>query len=272
MDFPDFPFKSPISYTHHSKVLEYLNNYTQHFNLLPYIHFQKSLLKISRINTAKEGKDRSWLVKVQNQITNQTEEHNFDVVILSPGRYSTPKWPQIEGLNFFSGLVIHSHDYRSREPYSGQRVVVVGAGPSGIDITLEVASVASEVIFLNRGSEAQQYPNLPNNILQIRGQIDCITGPNSLKIFKVDEEYLDLEKVNAIILATGYQLSSLACLDQESCGLKLNSDDTVEGIYRHLINIRYPSMALLSICKPTLSFPFYHQQVFFELLYFYFVF
>ena len=266
MDYPDFPFRSPISYTHHSKVLEYLHSYAAHFNLLPYIRFQQSLLKISRVEKEEDTTESGWLVKVLNQQTKETEDHHFDVVVLSPGRYSAPNWPPLEGLNLFSGSVIHSHDYRFREPYIDKRkVVVIGAGPSGIDMALDVASVATEVIFLNR-SVTSFSSNLPANVRQVRGEIHRFTGLSSVsvKVFEKNREetFAEFEEVDGVILATGYRLSTLGFLDLESCGLDWNEDeDTVEGIYRHLINISQPSMALLSVSKPTLSFPLYHQQV-----------
>jgi len=47
----------------------------------------------------------------------------------------------------FTGKVLHSHDYREPTPLVGQRVVVVGAGPSGMDLALEIAGCAKEVVF-----------------------------------------------------------------------------------------------------------------------------
>ena len=266
MDYPDFPFRSPISYTHHSKVLEYLHDYAAHFNLLPCIRFQQTLLKISRVENGDNIKS-GWLVKVLNQQTEQVENHHFDVIVLSPGRYSAPNWPPLQGLNLFSGSVIHSHDYRFREPYIDKRkVMVIGAGPSGIDMALDVASVATEVIFLNRSVTNFSSSNLPVNVRQVRGEIHRFTGPFSVsaKILEEngEETFAEFEEVDGVILATGYRLSTLGFLDLKSCGLVWNeNEDTVEGIYRHLINISQPSMALLSVSKPTLSFPLYHQQV-----------
>lgn len=265
MDFPDFPFESAISYTHHNVVLEYLNSYAGHFNILPYIRFRHSLVRISRIQNS--GETGSWLVTVLDQAANTTTDHHFDVVILSTGRYCTPKWPQnLENLESFSGSVIHSHDYRHREPYSGQRVVVVGAGPSGIDMTLEVASVAKEVIFLKHGTSKRAFPNLPANVRQVRGEIVRFSGPTSITLSVLgegDEKHPEeLVNVDSVILATGYKLSCLGYLDLPSCGLKFNAEEnTVEGLYRQMINICHPSMALLSVCMPTVSFPLFHQQV-----------
>lgn len=45
----------------------------------------------------------------------------------------------------FSGTIIHSHDYREPESYKNRKVLSVGAGPSGLDITLDIATIADTV-------------------------------------------------------------------------------------------------------------------------------
>lgn len=64
----------------------------------------------------------------------------------SSSHYSVPKIPSIKDIEKFCGRQTHSHDYREPEPFKGERVVILGAGPSGVDISLEVAAVAKEVI------------------------------------------------------------------------------------------------------------------------------
>ena len=45
----------------------------------------------------------------------------------------------------FPGALMHTHSYREPASFAGQRVVVVGASPSGEDISREVARVARKV-------------------------------------------------------------------------------------------------------------------------------
>ena len=44
-----------------------------------------------------------------------------------------------------STQVIHSHDYRTPEQFDGKRVVVIGIGNSGGDISVELSRRASQV-------------------------------------------------------------------------------------------------------------------------------
>ena len=52
---------------------------------------------------------------------------------------------EIPGIEKFKGRQIHSHIYRSPEDFQGERVVLLGGGVSGIDISLEVSRNAKEV-------------------------------------------------------------------------------------------------------------------------------
>lgn len=57
-----------------------------------------------------------------------------------------PRIPSIKDIEKFRGRKIHSHDYREPESFKGLRVVMLGAGESGLDICVEVATMAKEVI------------------------------------------------------------------------------------------------------------------------------
>jgi len=49
-------------------------------------------------------------------------------------------------LELFQGEIWHSRDYRTPEPFAGKKIVVLGGGPSAIDISIELAECASQVI------------------------------------------------------------------------------------------------------------------------------
>lgn len=59
--------------------------------------------------------------------------------------YHTPNIPTFAGVETFSGRTVHSHDYRKPDDFKGLSVVVVGAGPSGLDIALDISAAAKQV-------------------------------------------------------------------------------------------------------------------------------
>jgi len=43
-------------------------------------------------------------------------------------------------------MKIHSHDYRDSSVFKDKNTVVIGCGPSGLDISFDIAKVAEKVI------------------------------------------------------------------------------------------------------------------------------
>ena len=255
MEFVDFPAKCTESYIHHTEVYGYLNDYSNHFCLNQFINFRHHLKHLTR-----DHANDCWTITVHDITQNRTYTQQFDIVILCPGRHSVPLWPQIKSMHQFNGSIIHSHDYRCREPYTGQRVAVVGGGPSGIDICLELSKVADDVIFINR---TKHFQPLPDNVHQINASLQGFKQKSI--VIRKDDKTVEFP-ADSVILATGYRFN-LGYLDQENCGLRWNSDDTIDGLYRHMINIKYPSMVLMGVCqRSVLPFPLYNQQVCYQSL------
>lgn len=63
-------------------------------------------------------------------------------VVTATGGFTRPNSPHLPGIENFSGRVLHTAEYRSPRTFSGQRVVVVGGGNSGVQIASELADVA----------------------------------------------------------------------------------------------------------------------------------
>ncbi|XP_067412870.1 uncharacterized protein [Emydura macquarii macquarii] len=142
MAFPDLPFDPSLpSFLHHSDVLAYLESYTDHFRIREHIRFSWLVDAVS----PAEGSEGSWDVMAcwaQDRRVQATER--FDAVLVCSGHYSNPFIPPIPGLGTFTGLLLHSHQYRCPEPFAGRTVVLLGAGPSGLDLALQLAPVAQQ--------------------------------------------------------------------------------------------------------------------------------
>ncbi|GAA4687788.1 putative flavoprotein involved in K+ transport [Promicromonospora umidemergens] len=61
------------------------------------------------------------------------------IVIAATGAFSSPHQPSLPGLDRFTGAVLHSSEYRDPAPFAGQRVVVVGAANSAVQIAVDLA-------------------------------------------------------------------------------------------------------------------------------------
>jgi putative flavoprotein involved in K+ transport len=64
------------------------------------------------------------------------------MAIAATGGFRRPHRPALQGLEQFTGTVLHSSQYRAPDAFAGRRVVVVGAGNSAVQIAADLASVA----------------------------------------------------------------------------------------------------------------------------------
>lgn len=62
-------------------------------------------------------------------------------VVNATGTWRKPFWPTYPGQSSFAGRQLHVHDYRSAEEFRDQRVVIVGAGVSAIQLLDEISQV-----------------------------------------------------------------------------------------------------------------------------------
>ncbi|RZQ62471.1 flavin-containing monooxygenase [Amycolatopsis suaedae] len=70
-------------------------------------------------------------------------------VVAATGQFDNPYRPELPALGNYTGTVLHAADYRRPEPFAGQRVVVVGAGNSAVQIAAELVEHA-EVTLASR--------------------------------------------------------------------------------------------------------------------------
>lgn len=149
MCYSDFPMPEDFPvYLHHSKILEYLHLYAEHFNLLKYIQFQTKVCTVEQHpDFAATGK---WNIETENEGKRKVDV--FDAIIVCNGHYNDPYLPLdcFPGLEHFKGRHIHSRYYKTCEEYRGKTVVVVGTGNSAADISVELSHIAKQVYLSSR--------------------------------------------------------------------------------------------------------------------------
>ncbi|KAM6461831.1 uncharacterized protein PHA67_009706 isoform 1-T3 [Liasis olivaceus] len=254
MAFPDFPFDPSLpSFLHHLEVLAYLDSYAEQFGVCDHIRFQWQVEDIRPIQR-DEGSLGGWFVTATQhpESTQQVTEH-FDAIMVCTGHYTVPFIPPIPGLDTFQGRLLHSHSYRCPEPFANQSVVLVGAGPSGVDLALQLSPVAAQVVLSHKG---QPVCGLPKNVIQL---------PPLLKVGQKTVVFTDGSKMPAdvLILCTGYKYS-FPFLDLAQLGLQ-ETDYGVGPLYQYLVPPQHPSLFLIGLCQQICPFPHFHCQVLFAL-------
>lgn len=87
------------------------------------------------------GSTASWQL-----VDQRGEVCEADVVVSAVGMFSTPRWPDIDGLDAFAGTVMHSARWDPDHDLTGERVAVLGTGASAIQI---VPAIVDQVAHLD---------------------------------------------------------------------------------------------------------------------------
>lgn len=99
---------------------------------------------------------------------------------------------------------MHSHDYRVPEVFSGKNVLVIGAGPSGMDIALEISYVAKKV-FLSHHLKEKPRSVFPDNLTQ-KPDIQALNGDKAVFIDGTSEE------IDTVFFCTGRVYIIILCM------------------------------------------------------------
>lgn len=245
MGYPDFPIpEQERSYLTAKEILGFLEQYAKNFDLLKYVKFNHHVRYVTPIGD-------EWEVIVRDLINNEDKSYKFDAVMVCNGHYHTPIYATFPGLETFPGEQMHSHDYRQPDIFKDKRVIVIGAGPSGIDLSLEIASTASQVI-LSRYKNSDDIKNVfPDNV-KMKFEITAINGK------QIIFEDGTVEEADTLFYCTGYKYS-FPFLSEE-CGIKVE-ENCVQPLYKHLIHVEHPTLCLIGLPYYVCAFALFDLQV-----------
>jgi cation diffusion facilitator CzcD-associated flavoprotein CzcO len=124
-EFPDFPMpKEYPQFPSKKQIHDYLLSYVNHYQL------RDNLFLRSEIKMVKPISDNQWQLTFGNG-----EIKQYKGVIVANGLFRQSNIPQYPGS--FSGEIMHASNYKSPSILKDKRILVVGAGNSGVDISVE---------------------------------------------------------------------------------------------------------------------------------------
>jgi amino acid transporter len=124
-DYPDYPSWSQIR--------DYVRSFAREYGL-----YDRVTLGVAVTSAEPLDGDR-WRVELSTG-----EVHEYDGLIAAPGVTWHPNLPDIAGAEDFGGELRHSVTFRDGAEFRGKRVLVVGAGNSGVDIACDAARNADQ--------------------------------------------------------------------------------------------------------------------------------
>ncbi|MEV5551649.1 NAD(P)/FAD-dependent oxidoreductase [Streptomyces sp. NPDC052309] len=102
-------------------------------------------IRTSTTVTSVLPRDGAWVVRADDGA-----EFTAGTVVAATGAFRSPYTPDAPGREEFAGRSLHAADYRSPEPFTGRRVVVVGGGNSAVQIAAELGAVAETTLASRR--------------------------------------------------------------------------------------------------------------------------
>jgi putative flavoprotein involved in K+ transport len=132
--FPGFEFRGdPERYPSRAEVVDYLREYAATLDA--------DIRTGCRVTSVASEGERGFLVTTDTGDAIRTAG-----VVAATGTFGSPHVPALLGEHTFAGRLLHVAEYHHPEPYVDQRVVVVGAGDSALQVGYELAQVARVTI------------------------------------------------------------------------------------------------------------------------------
>ncbi|RZS12847.1 hypothetical protein BHM03_00044352 [Ensete ventricosum] len=127
-EFPEYPTRKQF--------IGYLESYAKQFDISP--RFNQSVQSAKYDETS--GLWRVTAVVAGDDSGNRSAEVEYigRWLVAATGENAEKVVPELEGLGEFGGDVKHVCDYKSGEVYRGKRVLVVGCGNSGMEVSLDL--------------------------------------------------------------------------------------------------------------------------------------
>ncbi|KAF9517872.1 hypothetical protein BS47DRAFT_1339115 [Hydnum rufescens UP504] len=251
MAFHDFLFPPSTSlFPPASHVLDYLRAYADHFDLRRHIRFLTSVESL-RWNTEIS----KWeLIAVEGDKDKRPVKGLYDAMIFANGSYRKPRLPSIPGIGEWEGTgrkFTHAVSYREPSPFRGLNVLVVGAGPTGMDISNELTQTARVVYRSAPGASRTD-----EGAILMRGRVIALHPEDN----RVDyEDGTSDTGIEHIIFATGYTFSfpSMEGLVPDANPPSGLSTSHIYPLARHIFPLRdYSPRTLAFVGLPTLLVPF----------------
>ncbi|GAB0095738.1 Flavin-containing monooxygenase [Sergentomyia squamirostris] len=233
MGYPDFPITiGEKSFLTADEVQSFHHIYADYFDLKRHIKLLHSVILV------QPYAETQWKITTKDLANNRMFSSIFDFVLICNGINNSPHIPIYRDQDKFLGKQLHSHEYRSKDIFRGEQVLIVGSGASAYDLFSDAKEVATYVVQSYRGGTVNMFSHY--NIGTRYPDIDRFT---SKEVVFVDGRK---EIFSMVVYCTGY------CYNfpflSPACGITTKGNDFVSPLWQHCININGPTMAFIGLC------------------------
>mmetsp|Transcript_10328 Transcript_10328/g.16900 ORF Transcript_10328/g.16900 Transcript_10328/m.16900 type:complete len:463 (-) Transcript_10328:290-1678(-) len=196
LEFADYTFEEhfgkPIpSYPPRPVLADYVKGRIENSGVRHWIKFHHPVRWVQY-----DDKTEKFTVTVFDADGNEQITNVFDYVICCGGHFSTPNVPTFPGLETYSGVCMHAHDFRDAAQYAGKNVMVVGSSYSAEDIGSQLWKYGAKTITACYRSNPMQF-TWPDN-WETKPLLTKVDG--KMCTFKDGTS----KEIDVIVLCTGY--------------------------------------------------------------------
>ncbi|KAK6834707.1 hypothetical protein PG987_009401 [Apiospora arundinis] len=281
MQFSDLPLTTPEDrrvFPSRQRVQAYLHDYAAELRGL--IRFSTAVLDV-RPDDASTRTPR-WHVRSRDLLASGADAGEkaeiFDAVVVASGHYNEPNVPAVAGLREFvdahPGVVRHSKQYRTPEPHRGHKVLVVGNSASGLDIASQIHPVCAPPLYLSVQSPTptevrQQGEEAGFKFEELSTIAEFLVAERGVRL----RDGTVITDLDTVMFCTGYLFAYpfLQCFRDTADGQEtslahargqplVTDGRKVHGLYKHMIDMRYPTLAFSGLPIKVIPFPVAESQ------------
>src|SRR5215472_16008193 len=132
------------------EILQYLKSCVQRYGLAPYVRFKTRFCEAAWDEAAAHWRISAGGIAFGNGNCGENFTIHARVLISGMGALHVPHFPEIPGIERFSGPSFHSATWRSDVDLTGKTVGVVGTGASAIQFIPHIAPRAGKLYIFQR--------------------------------------------------------------------------------------------------------------------------
>lgn len=149
LEFSDYSFDEhfdrPIgSFPPRAVLFDYIEGRIKKSNARQFIRFNTAARWVSY-----DEQSKTFTLTVEDLLKSETYEEEFDYLVVATGHFSTPNMPHFEGIETYTGNVIHAHDFRGAEPYIDRDLLLIGSSYSAEDIGVQCYKYGAKSVTLS---------------------------------------------------------------------------------------------------------------------------
>jgi len=159
------------------EILAYFEKTVDNFNIRSLINFNSEIIRL-------EWKQNTWEIELRDGRLDKS-----NVIIAATGVLHHPKIPKINGLESFSGRVMHTARWDNSFNLDGKRIGIIGNGSTGIQMVSALGAAGHQIVHFQR--TPQWIMHYPNSVYSDADIANFRQSREAIDAVRYEQSYLD---------------------------------------------------------------------------------